>query len=285
MVTTSTTTCEIIPIEREQKTNWTASSTMRSKRATLERQRHGLVNPTPHPSHPPTPATQRGDMQYREIPWSWILSQRIKGFVPIYQAFQPLGPVPERWGLKNVWFWKWTVLISIGPGKMCNLRYFFWGIIHRLILSELETSSKAAVWEVIMLHVEVIQLLILKCLPKGQGLIGILLGERGTGEYHFLHFPSTSLAQTGMCGHKITCPAPNTHARPCQSCRQMQFTQACFLIVGLCWSEGFAPLGPTGLKLSERQFWSGYHTQGTTQRADWNIPQTACERDPFKFPW
>lgn len=55
----------------------------------------------------------------------------------------------------------------------------------------------------------------------------------------------------------------------------------CHLIVWLWWPKGLVILGPRGLKQSEWQFWAGYHTQGTTETADWNTPPVCMWKIPI----
>lgn len=82
-------------------------------------------------------------------------------------------------------------------------------------------------------------------------------------------------------------PSPYAAAAACSTPLGLTKHHTCYRYSLLChsiahtvdvlWVPGFSAsgdciLGPTGLKQSERQSSEGYHTQGTPQTVDWNIP-------------
>lgn len=66
------------------------------------------------------------------------------------------------------------------------------------------TIAKTAVWGVAGLHVKDIQLLILKSLPEGQGLVRIFLRDKGVENCHCWHSYFTLLAQASTHGYNLT---------------------------------------------------------------------------------
>ena len=66
------------------------------------------------------------------------------------------------------------------------------------------TIAKTAVWGMAGLHVKDIQLLILKSLPEGQGLVRIFLRDKGLEKCHCWHSYFTLLAQASTHGYNLT---------------------------------------------------------------------------------
>lgn len=66
------------------------------------------------------------------------------------------------------------------------------------------TIAKTAVWGVAKLHVKETQLLILKSLPEGQGLVRIFLRNKGLEKCHCWHSYFTLLAQASAHGYNLT---------------------------------------------------------------------------------
>lgn len=76
------------------------------------------------------------------------------------------------------------------------------------------TIAKTAVWGVAKLHVKETQLLILKSLPEGQGLVRIFLRNKGLEKCHCWHSYFTLLAQASAHGYNLTKAKGQPHPTP-----------------------------------------------------------------------